>query len=49
MSRLQERQRLDRRIEDAYYQYAALRVASWYPDTFPLSDLPLHAATNETL
>ena len=48
MYRLHEHQRLDR-IEDAYYQYTALKVASWYPDTFPLSYLPLHAATNETL
>ena len=38
-----------RRLEDAHFQYAILKVASWYPSSFKLTDLPLHGATRETL
>ena len=48
--RLRERQLLDRRrVEDAYYQYAGVKVCHWYPDTFCLANLPLHAEISETL
>ena len=36
-----------RRLEDAHFQYAILRVAAWYD--LKLSDLPLHGAANDTL
>ena len=40
---LTEREKLDRRrAEAAYFQYALLRVASWYPHLFKISDLTLH-------
>lgn len=38
-----------RRIEDAFFQYAALRVASWYPEHFKLCALQLHAMTTMTI
>ena len=39
-----KRQKLDRRrIESAFFQYAALRVASFHPDLFQNSKLPLHS------
>ena len=42
--RLIEREKLDRRrAEAAYFQYAVLRVASWYPHLFNLFKLPLHS------
>lgn len=45
-----ERQRVDRRrIEDAFFQYAVLRAASWYPDDFCLYNLPLHGNTTATI
>lgn len=47
---LRERQRLDRRrAEAAYFQYAVLRVASWYPERVPLATLPLHGSLESTL
>lgn len=36
-----------RRLEDAHFQYALLRVASWY--NFDLASLPLHGSTHETI
>ncbi len=46
---LLERQKVDRRrIEDAFFQYAALRVASWYPAQFKDSALLLHSSTTAT-
>lgn len=47
--RLQDRQRLDRRrIGDAFFQYAVLKVSAWYAPHFPLHQLPLHSSTSET-
>ena len=47
---LHERQKVDRRcIEDSFFQYAALRIASWYPEHFKLSALQLHAMTTTTI
>lgn len=43
-----ERHSLDRRrLEHAHFQYALLRVFSWY--NFDLPKYPLHEATHETL
>lgn len=45
-----ERQKLDRRrIEDAFFQYAVLRAASWYPHHFRIECMPLHAETVNTV
>ena len=45
---LSGRLQLDRRrLEDAHFQYAILRVASWY--NFDLASLPLHGSTQETI
>lgn len=50
MLSLNERQKLDRRrAEDAFFQYAILKAASWYPDYFNIQDLPLHASTMKTV
>ena len=38
-----------RRVEDAFFQYAALRVASWYPEHFKLPILQFHAMTTMTI
>jgi len=47
---LHDRQKLDRRrAEAAHFQYAVLRVATWYPETFSLSELPLHNNLEATL
>lgn len=47
---LHQRQKIDRRrIEDAFFQYAVLKAASWYPLHFDLEHLPLHAATPNTV
>ena len=47
---LNERVKVDRRrIEEAFFQYAMLQVASWYPDKLSLSTMPLHAKTMEIL
>ena len=47
-SALNQRRLLDkRRLEDAHFQYAILRVAAWY--NWRLSDLPLHGVANDTL
>lgn len=44
------REKLDRRrAEAAYFQFAILRVASWYPDLFKVSNLPLHSSLPNTL
>ena len=49
-SRLQERQKLDwRRMEDAFFQYAVLTVASWYGQHFSLCQLPMHNLASETV
>lgn len=37
------------RVEDAFFQYALLRAASWYSHCFTLSTLPLHNDTLDTL
>ena len=36
-------------MESAYFQYAVLRVVSWYPKMFDLNDLPLHSSLIATL
>ena len=47
---LVERQKLDRRrLEDAHFQYAILKVAGWYPQHLNICELPLHSALQETL
>lgn len=47
---LLERHNLDRRrVEDAYYQFAVLRVCSWYPSNFQMKDLALHNSTSGTM
>ena len=38
-----------RRLDEAHFQYAILRVALWYPSVLKLLDLPLHSSTPETL
>lgn len=38
-----------RRVEDAFFQYAALRVASWYPEQFKIPTLQFHAMTTMTI
>ena len=45
---LNEREYLDRRsLENAYFQFAILKVASWYDRK--LVDIPLHGYTKRTL
>ena len=45
-----ERVKVDRRrIEEAFFQYALLRVTLLYPDYFSVSTLPLHNKTIEIL
>lgn len=45
-----ERQKVDRhRVEDAFYQFALLKVVSWYPKQFDISSLAMHADIGETL
>lgn len=47
---LKERQKVDRRrIEDAFFQFALLKAASWYPHKFDHSQLPLHANSTYTI
>ena len=47
---LSERVKVDRRrIEEAFFQYALLRVTLWYPDQLSMSTLPLHNKTMEIL
>ena len=49
-SLLTNREKLDRRrAEAAYFQFALLRVAAWYPHLFTLSDLSLHKNLENTL
>jgi hypothetical protein len=38
-----------RRAEAAYFQYAILKVVSWYPDMFAMSKLALHSDLQEVL
>ena len=38
-----------RRVEDAYYQYALLRICSWYPSILRIEDLPLHSNTADSI
>ena len=38
-----------RRIEDAFFQYAALKVARWYPEVIEPIRVKLHSSTSETL
>lgn len=43
-------QRLDRRqLEDAYFQYATLRVAAWYPDHLQIGQIRLHSSAAKTI
>ena len=50
ISLLNDRIRVDRRrIEDSFFEYAILRAASWYPETFDLDKLPLHSEAKNTL
>ena len=44
-----ERYTLDRRVEAGHFQFAALQVASRYPEVFSTKQLPLHASMDETL
>lgn len=46
---LNERAKVDRRRIEAFFQYALLRVTSWYPEQLSLSSLPLHNKTTEIL
>ena len=47
---LMERYSLDRRrIEDGFYQYAVLRVCSWYPQHFKLEEISLHSDCDESI
>ena len=47
---LNERVTVDRRrIEEAFFQYALLKVIAWYPQHFSIGDLPLHAKTVHVL
>ena len=47
---LTKRQMLNRkRVEDAFFQYAALRVSSWYPKEIKLLSLKLHSGITGTL
>ena len=45
---LTERMKVDR-IEDAFFQYAVLKVCCWYPKVFSSSNLALHHDTVKTL
>lgn len=50
LQQLTHRVLLDRRrVEDAYFQYAILKVSSWYPEKFSLCKLPLHHNTQSTI
>lgn len=50
MKSVVERYLLDRRrVEAAHFQYAVLRVASWYPDVLDITQLPLHSHADNTL
>lgn len=50
MKTLVERHKLDRRrLEAAHFQFAVLQVAMWYPEHITISEIPLHAALQETL
>lgn len=47
---LMGRYQLDRRrVEDAFFQFALLRVCLWYPEHFKVSCLALHSATSSTI
>ena len=47
---LDSRQQLDRRrLEEAFMQYALLRVASWYPSSVNIEQLYLHDGLSQTL
>ena len=47
---LDSRQQLDRRrLEEAFMQYALLRVASWYQSSINIERLYLHDGLNQTL
>jgi len=47
---LTERQRVDRRrVEDAFFQYALLKTASWYPHRFDITHLAFHCGTTNTI
>ena len=48
--RLKARHKLDRRrVEDAFFQFAVLRICSWYPDTFKSNNLVLHCSFDKTV
>ena len=38
-----------RRAESAYFQYAILKVVSWYPNMFDISNLALHGDLQDVL
>lgn len=44
-----DRQMLNRRMEDAFFQYALLRVSQWYPEDIEPITVRLHSTTSETL
>lgn len=47
---LESRQQLDRRwLEEAFMQYALLRVDSWYPLSVNIEQLHLHDGLSQTL
>ena len=47
---LESRQRMDRRrLEEAFLQYALLRVASWYPSDIGIEELHMHDGLSQTL
>ena len=47
---LESRQCMDRRrLEDAFFQYALLRVAVWYPSQVCIQQLQLHDGLSKTL
>ena len=38
-----------RRLQEAFFQYALLRVASWYPKYIALEKVNLHDGLSDTL
>ena len=38
-----------RRLQDAFFQYALLRVGSWYPKHIAIEKLYLHDGLSDTL
>ena len=49
-TQLTKRQMLNRRrMEEAFFQYAALKVSQWYPNAIDYTSVKLHSGTSETL